>query len=380
MSATESQAVPVYREQNFYVPTFKVKLRGRELPDDVVYDVVQVSYKDNLEEVDSFEISINNWDAANRSFKYIDEDTFDPGKEIELYMGYHGKSPLSLMIKGEITSLRPNFPATGQPTLAITGLNLLHRLRKKQETCVYKDSTPSRIAGQIADRLGLKICTNPTATAQEQPIPYLFQDNEYDILFLWERARKIGYDLFVVEQATGQCQAGQLYFGPSTEVRRTTYQLSFNKSLVDFQPELATHRQVGKVRVQGWDAKKKEKIEYTATREDLKTSGLGTEGRQEAVEQSFGDREEVITDIPVNSVDDAKKLAISALANIAKDLVTGRGTCIGLPDLRAGSVVMIDGMGQRFSGRYFVTATTHTINDSGYTTQFDCRREEIKGK
>lgn len=377
MSAN-SQSIPIYRGQDFYVPIFKVKLRGRELPDDVVYDVVQVSYKDNLEEVDSFEISINNWDAGNRSFKYIDEDTFDPGKEIELYMGYHGKNPLSLMIKGEITSLRPNFPATGQPTLAITGLNLLHRLRKKQESHTYPGLKDSQIAQQIATRLGLKLCTNTTAVANETPVTYLFQDNEYDILFLWERARKIGYDLFVVEQANGQCQAGELYFGPSNEVRRPTYQLSFNKSLIDFQPELATHRQVGKVRVQGWDAKKKEKINGTATREDLKTAGLSAEGRLEAVEQSFGDREEVISNLPVNSEDEAKKLAISALANIAKDLVTGRGTCIGLPDLRAGSVVMIDGMGKRFSGRYFVTATTHTINDGGYTTQFECRREEIK--
>ena len=41
----------------------------------------------------------------------------------------HGRNPLRLMIRGEIVSLKPNFPAAGQPTLAITGLNLLHRLR-----------------------------------------------------------------------------------------------------------------------------------------------------------------------------------------------------------------------------------------------------------
>lgn len=371
-------AIPIYTGQDFYVPAFKVKLRGRELPDDVVRDVVQVSYKDNIEEVDSFEIMINNWDAESRSFKYSDEETFDPGKQIELLMGYHGKDPLRLMIKGEITSLKPNFPSAGQPTLAITGLNILHRLRKKQESCTYTKLTDSQIASQIAKRLGLQVCTNPTAAGEEKPIDYLFQDNEYDILFLWERARKIGYDLFVVEEANGQCAPGQLYFGPTFNVRRTTYKLHLGSSLVDFQPELATHKQVGKVKVQGWDAKAKKKIEATATREDLKTAGLGTEGRQDALEQSFGDREEVISNLPVNSEDEAKKLAIAALNNIARDLVTGHGTIVGLPDLRAGSVVMIDGLGTRFSGRYFLTATTHTINDSGYTTQFDCRREELK--
>jgi phage protein D len=49
----------------------------------------------------------------------------------------------------------------------------------------------------------------------------------------------------------------------------------------------------------------------------------------------------------------------------------------GLPDIRSGTVLLIDGVGERFSGRYFVTSTTHSIGDSGYTTQFECRREEI---
>jgi phage protein D len=57
-------------------------------------------------------------------------------------------------------------------------------------------------------------------------------------------------------------------------------------------------------------------------------------------------------------------------------MVKASGSTVGLPDLRAGSVVMIDGAGKRFSGRYFVTATTHAIGDGGYTTQFECRREE----
>jgi phage protein D len=148
--------------------------------------------------------------------------------------------------------------------------------------------------------------------------------------------------------------------------------------VVEFQPELTTARQVGKVTVRGWDAVKKEKIEFTATREHLKTKGLSAEGRIDAVEQSFGDREEVITHLPVPDVAEAERQAIAALDQIAKQMVKGNGSTLGLPDLRAGSYVQIDGMGKRFSGPYFVTATTHTISDGGYTTSFECRREEKK--
>src|ERR1700738_3950233 len=99
-------AVPIYRDQGFYVPFFQVKVAGRPQGQDVVRDILQVSYKNNIQEIDSFDITINNWDAETRDFKYSDGDLFDPGKELELWMGYYGKDRLRLMMRGQITALR----------------------------------------------------------------------------------------------------------------------------------------------------------------------------------------------------------------------------------------------------------------------------------
>jgi len=43
---------------------------------------------------------------------------------------------------------------------------------------------------------------------------------------------------------------------------------------------------------------------------------------------------------------------------------------------QAGQKVQIDGVGRRFNGVYFITKTTHTINDSGYITKFTAHREQ----
>lgn len=369
--------IPIYEGQDFHVPYFQVKLQGRPQGQEVVNDILQVTYKDNINEIDSFEISINNWDAQKRTFKYSDQNLFDPGKELELWMGYYGRERLRLMIKGEITSLRPTFPAGGQPTLAISGLNLLHRLRREQVSQRYEKMKDSDIAEQIGGRLGITVKTDQKAAAKETTYEYLFQDNKYDIVFLMERARRIGYDLFVEESGeNGQSGESRLCFGPSVNVRQQTYQLTYGRSLIQFQPNLTTANQVGEVTVRGWDPKQKQKIEYTAKRSELTTQGVGAEGGQAVIEQSFNQRQEIITR-PVESEDEARQLATETLEDIAKDMIKGSGSTVGLPDLRAGGVVQIDGLGTRFSGRYFVTATTHTISDSGYTTQFECRREEI---
>ena len=53
-----------------------------------------------------------------------------------------------------------------------------------------------------------------------------------------------------------------------------------------------------------------------------------------------------------------------------------QGTVVGLPRLRAGSRVLLDGIGTRLSGEYFVVETTHTFNGNGYQTKFTARRED----
>jgi phage protein D len=389
MSPAESP-IAIYGGADFYVPYFVVKVGGSALTQDIVRDIVQVTYKDSIDDIDSFDIEINNWDADQRAFKYVDSDLFDPGKRVELSMGYYGKDRQRLMIRGEITSLRPSFQAEGQPRLTISGLNLLHHLRNKQESKTYAGLKDSPIARQIGARLHVDVVTDPSAEHDEEVNTYLIQDNQYDIVFLMGRARRLGYDLFVIEDP--KAKKASVYFGPSLNVQKVTYQLAYGlgphvngvgagpvgPSLIQFQPNLTTANQVNEVTVRGWDAKNKKELKYTAKRSELMTKDASFLGRQDAADQAFGQREEIVADRPVNSQQEAKTLATQTLENIAKDMVKGSGSTIGLPDLRAGRTVYLDGLGRRFSGRYFVTATTHTCGEGGYTTSFECRREELK--
>jgi uncharacterized protein len=383
----ETAAVPIHTGQDFYVPYFLVKVAGRVQEQDVVRDILSVTYKDNIKDLDSFEITINNWDAETRGiddrtgridketrgflFKYSDSDRFDPGKALELSMGYYGKDAPRVMMTGQITALRPMFPAGGAPTLAVSGLNILHKLRTEPRSQAYENKTDTQVAREIARSLGLEFKTMPVSG--EEPYEYLLQDNQFDIIFLMERARRIGYAIYVDE--TGAKPA--LVFARSTDVVRPTYELRYGWSLIDFKPDLTTANQVAEVTVRAWDKLHKEKIEEKATRAEIKVKGVGEKGGQAAIEEAFKQRREIIATKPVESRAEAKTLALRTLEENAKDMVKATGSTVGLPDLRAGSVVMITGVGRRFSGRYFVTGTTHTIGDSGYTTQFECRREEV---
>ncbi|MFC5741349.1 phage late control D family protein [Dyella tabacisoli] len=392
-------------QNGFYVPQFEVKIQGVGLPHDVLRDVIQINYHDNIKEIDGFEITVNNWDSLTRQFKYVGAETqadldgstadseryrlFDPcNKQVEVWMGYAGD--LRLMLKGSFTTLEPSFNA-GAPTLNVRGLNALHQLRRKQYSTTWNDKRDSEIArniatltdstmGSNAKRFPMPLVIDSNAMGREEAIPYVAQSNQYDIDFLLARALRLGYVVYIREgdpNASDPDQQQQhVYFGPSDGrgpgTRDVTFRLRWGASLTEFKPTLTTARQVRSVTVNGWDSSRKKAITVKAS---LGDRDLNVNTDMHKLIGACDPREEIVVDKPVHTEREAKQIAQAILKDRVKEIVKANATCVGLPDLRAGRKVMIEGLGERFNGSYFVTDSTHTINDSGYITKFNARRE-----
>ncbi|HVZ40990.1 MAG TPA: hypothetical protein VHI13_17040 [Candidatus Kapabacteria bacterium] len=401
-----SQYTPIYKGRDFFVPAFEVKISGQDVPKKVLHDVIEVRYTDSVDKFDTFEITINNWDDVNRDFKYTgphkggqDPDgrdrLFDPGKEIEIWMGYFSPTdaasrdkdkpePLRLMMAGIITKLAPTFPPAGQPTLKISGQNALVKMIAKQNTHTYKAGLKdSQIAKQIGDSGALKIGnmkigvkTNPQAMQSEtENVQPVIQTNQYDILFLLQLAKKNDYDIYLDKEESGGNTNLFLNFGPSGK-ESTKYLLEWGKSLTQFQPTLTTMRQVKELTVRGWDMNAKKPIKETVKRSDIKPRGMSDLDRLYELEQGFSEKSEIVVNEPFHSPAEARKRAEDLMKNLNKSLVKAKGATIGTPDLHAGRRIYVAGLGQTFEGEYFLTSTTHTIGANGYTTDFDARMEE----
>ena len=55
--------------------------------------------------------------------------------------------------------------------------------------------------------------------------------------------------------------------------------------------------------------------------------------------------------------------------------LTGSGSTIGDPRIKASRVINLDGLGDQFSGLYRITSATHTFDSGGYRTSFQARKE-----
>lgn len=388
-------------QEGFYVPRFEVRVRGVGLPQDVIRDVISLTYKDNIREIDSFEIAVANWDPVTFDYKYLGARAetravldnrsspasqllhlFEPcNHEVEVQLGYAGK--LRTMVKGNFTTMEPSFSNSGPPTLTVRGLNVLHQLRRRQYTTAFAGKKPSQIARDLSrlrdrnqPRFPLTVRINDTALSEEEEITIVTQKNQYDIDFLFTLARRFGYVVFVEEANAKQGTPRRLYFGPSSPnqagVRDVTFKLERGKSIIDFKPTLTTANQVKSVTVNGYNRVSGREISETVTLDELRNRR--NEDLYDLI-QRCDPREEFVVDRPVFTRREARRVAEGMLRERQTEMVKATVTTIGLPDLVSGKNVIIEGYGARLDGKYFITDSTHTYNDSGYTTQITCRRE-----
>ncbi|HVO01312.1 MAG TPA: hypothetical protein VMT54_03880 [Candidatus Cybelea sp.] len=361
---------------DYYAPDFRVEVEGEALDPESHGDVLELKVVMDMDNMTSFDLTINNWDDKRIAFKYSDTKTFNLGNRVHVLMGYAGK--LLSMVSGQIATLSPHFPETGAATLTVGGLDGMFRLRDRKpaegEETKYSNMADWQIAEYIAQRNGLKSVVTREGKTYEEVV----QKNQDDATFLMERAKRIDFDCFVrTDPASGDAT---LHFVKPTDGRDSSkvrvYQFEWGKSLINFNPTINLSRQVGKVTVRGWDDRTKQAIVASADPKDLPGAGKTQGGKSgpEVAESSGQGKQEFVVDAPVSSQEEAKKLAVTLLAERAYEFITGTGSSIGLPDLRPSDNVEFSGLGKRFDGSYYVKKVEHVINESGYRTQFEVRR------
>lgn len=395
--------------RGFYVPQFQILVEGAGLPDDVMRDVVELTYDDDLDKMDSFQITVSNWDEVAKKYKYIGaEDAaamgageagsseagneaalryqlFEPcSKQVKIKLGYLGD--MKTMMTGFFTTMEPSFTPSAPATLAVRGINVLQRLRTKKYNDFFEDKKPSDIAKLVGERrdddlnalrLPISILIDDDVRRNERNISQIAQRNEYSIDFLWKLARREGYVITMIEPEE---EGGdpQIRFAPSERGQSLTdavYELKLGQSLIDFKPRITTANQFKSVTVNSWNRSTQEMISETVSFDDDEMQELNADLRYMLC--MCDAREELVVDEPQWNENQAKDRAKALLLDQQKQMVTVSGTTIGLPLLKAGSRVRISQVGARLSGEYFITRTQHIFNDSGYITKFDARRETV---
>lgn len=394
-------ASPITEGRSFYAPRFLIQIDGQDFDPYATRDVLDVTYEDSLTELEFFEFTLNDWDPVRNAPKYSSPyDAYgapmtdgqgrtippiEPGMTAALSIGYYDDDSLVPKLTGTIVSITPSFPESGMPVMKVRVLSELFTLQNEQVTREFIDQTDTAIAQALAGDLGLGVATTAGQAAGETPVEFLQLNNEYPINFLMRRARLLGYDIVILPEVdpalgltvTGESSDGKvLFFGP-TDPDQPVYALAWGKTLASFNLAVRTKEQVSRVVVRANNPTLpagQQEIEAEATLDDLDLD-FPDPRLLDTLGGALENRSEVVVDEPVQSQAEADAKALGILRDMIKEMVTAEGSTIGFPELRAGRVIEVTGIGPRYSGRWVLTKTTHKLDSSGYKTGFACRLE-----
>lgn len=352
---------------NFYAPRFEVEIEDKRLAMNISKQILNVQIEEKLDEGASFTFTLNDeFDMMTRKFKWLDDPLFKEGNKVGIKMGY-GASLYS-MIMGKITSISPSFFSGEIPSLTLGGQDLAYDyIKRTSPEKTFIEMKYGDIARQIAADAGLLPVVDDTGIISSIRKK---SDETYYAFLKRLSVEAGGYELNIEGQA--------MYFVKPKDDKKEILTLNLGKDIISFSPRLNTSRVVTEVEVRAHNPQ-------NPSQPIIGRAATGTERSQESgrktgsriVSESHGSVKRVITNVIATSVEHANSMARAKLNESSDGLIEGEGECIGIPQIRTGVNIRLDKMGEKFSGKYYVKGTTHTINGSGYRTRFSVKRNAI---
>lgn len=361
--------------QRFFAPAFEVEINSTKLAADISKNVTSLSVTLEANAMDQCSLTLANPYPQMRWTHSDDADLFQEGNGIKVKLGY--VDDLQELFDGEITQISPDFPESGTPTVRIESHTRLHWLQQPRQPHAFENATDKEIVEFIAGEHHLTAEVDDAKTTY----PHVIRDGRNDLHFLRERAQLIHFEVAV--------HGKKLLFRKVKNAQSPVYTLVWGAPhqsvapgqnvmpLKSFTPTLNTRQQVNEVIVRGQNPTTRETIEGRADRNDDSTMGGSQTGGQVAAQAFGGQRQLLLASMPVATEEEARQKALGYYQKQSLTFVAGSGSSIGLPALRAGQVIRLEGLGPRFSGNYYIRQVTHSISSGGYLTQFSVQRNAV---
>ena len=376
-----------------YAPEFKVELNGDPIPAALRGAMSSISYQDGLEGADRVEVTF-----ANPALRWLDHPLLQVDNGFKLSIGY-APDPLEEVFVGEITGVEPSFPSGGMPTIKVTAQDFLQRLTRGTKDRAFRISLPSignfplpdpAVAALVSatnllipdlDPVGGALSTLMTlaayiTTPQGAQLPIRRQESTSDFDFLAEISKQNGWEMYI--DHTAEPRGYRLKFKFLIQDYSASLTLKWGESLMDFTPRLTTIGDLFGITAKVWVATLKTEF-VIVVGWDFDRAAFNLQ----IFPNLIGDIDDILgpaaggktLSIKPTGFPTALQEILSELLPRLNNRLTGSGSSIGDPRIKAGAVIDLEGLGEQFSGLYRITSATHTLDTSGYKTSFDVRKE-----
>ncbi len=328
------------------LPTKTILVNGTAIA--ATYRVLSVKVNHIAHKVPEAQIVLLDGDVSTETFDASNGADFIPGVEIEIKAGYHGHE--DTIFKGMIVKHGVKILQGQSSILSITAKHDIFKTTLNKNNASFKDKKDSEIIEDL-------ITTDKDVDATDVQHDYLMQScSDWDFINIRAEANGMfvlpKYDkLLVKKPVLDASPVLSLYYGTS---------------ILEFEAEMDARNCYSEVKVSGWSAADQQMIDTTTSNEwnGKEPGNFTSNDAADAVGNSSlglywqGD----------TVADNLDAVAKAAMIKHHLSKTQGRVQCIGFATIWPGDIVELNGVGDRFNGKAYVTGVQHNILEGRWDT------------
>ncbi|MGE0019604.1 MAG: type VI secretion system tip protein VgrG [Draconibacterium sp.] len=327
--------------------TTKVIINGAELSRTI--DILSIVVEKEINRIPSARLVITDGDPATQDFSVSNQELFVPGNEIEISAGYHFEE--EVIFKGII--IKQNLKIrTDHSLLIVECKDVLVKLTVGRKSKYFTEMKDSEIIEEIISDYGIDKEIEPTDVQRKELVQFNVTDWDFCIMRAQVNGKVcIANDGKLIVKSPG-------YDGDEVET------VAFGATLLDFDAEMDARTQLSGVTGYSWDYAAQELVEVEAAAPSVNLNGNIPSGDMASVMNAGNIALRSGGATPADELQqwvDAKAL----FSQLAK--VRGRVKFQGIPAVKPDTVLKIEGVGDRFNGKVYVSGVRHQITEGNWT-------------
>jgi Rhs element Vgr protein len=331
------------------LPSHEILVDGSTIKPE--YKVASIDVSKVFNKVSYARIAIYDGDPATGKFAASDSNDFKPGKEIEIQAGYHSEN--KTIFKGIIINHAVRIKKEKGFFLIIESRDKAIKLTAGRKSAYFYEVKDSEIIEQLAGDAGLGKDVEATDVKHKEMIQYHATDWD----FIVSRAEANGK--FVLTDDN------KLIVKKPDTAADAVVKLEFGATIMDFEGDIDATTQFSTVKSYAWDHTEQKPVESEGSNPAISDNGnLSSSDLASVLNVSeFSLRHTgKFTETELKNWTDAQ-IVKNKLAR-----VRGRAKFQGFADAKPGLMVELEGVGDRFNGKAFVSGVRHQINSANWTT------------
>jgi len=329
------------------IVNLKIFVDGKEIAGE--FQIRSVSVFKEANRIATAEIYFIDGDANLQEFKLSDKSDLEPGKDIEIKVGYDKTS--DLVFKGMI--VKHGIKIRGGSTYTVIECkDKAFLMTIENVSDIYEKKNDSDILSTLIKKYGLTASVENTTFTHPQILKYDVTDWDFVI----SRAEMNGLLAYTINNEV---------IIKTPKVGSPVLTLEFGTNILEYEAQINAESQLSKVTATTWDIKKQDISKKVISSDSFDDAGslsaatLASKVKNEGFNMFHPG---ALDQNELNNWAKAKFLR----SKMAK--MRGRVKCMGFAKINPGDTLELKGIGQKFNGKVFVSAVSHDISAGAWTT------------